>query len=513
MRLSRTISVGLVLAFASLAHAQGWSDAYGRALTALRAENWTEARKFFREAASLRAEDQSEATMMRGSVTEPRSWRNGASYSPNFGAAYSGYRESLKFDNEDDRTKLLSTVAAEFQALLAKNQNSREAFYFLGNTYALLRDNDKRKALESQFVAVADKLTWKVDQEILTLEERAEVYGNAPAVTPNPEGTPEPKVIDKPEEAKPTEKPVEPPSEEAKPAETKPAESKPAQTKRTNPVAEPAPRRNPTSDGPAPRSKPRPKDKLKPNEVRAGDKPVPAGPVAALNTKYALIIGNSESRIPGAAPTFAANSADYLKGQLMTHAGYPEANISVVKNATSQAIMEAAKALAARMSEGGTVLIYFAGVGANLDGKDYLAGTDTSSATDSSAMVEKVSVFQQFMSRGARIFSFFEVNRPMSNDRYFGQEVPMVGMISQMQSCRPGDNVQSILRDGKEIGLFTNALGLSLAEFSSNRVPIYEFGWQVYNMIRGSDTGTARGGATQVPTLPVFTNMSQDARF
>ena len=39
-----------------------------------------------------------------------------------------------------------------------------------------------------------------------------------------------------------------------------------------------------------------------------------------------------------------------------------------------------------RVLDGGTVLIYFAGNGANIDGKDYLAGVDTTSTADPSKM-------------------------------------------------------------------------------------------------------------------------------
>jgi len=105
------------------------------------------------------------------------------------------------------------------------------------------------------------------------------------------------------------------------------------------------------------------------------------------------------------------------------------------------------------------------------------------------------------------------VSRPLIQGQYFGQEVLQLGSISQMQGTIPGGEVRSKMKGGKMIGLFTEAMTLVMNDFHSNKIPVMEFGWQVFDRIKRGDTGTLSGGATQVPTLPILTNMAPDARF
>jgi hypothetical protein len=128
-------------------------------------------------------------------------------------------------------------------------------------------------------------------------------------------------------------------------------------------------------------------------------------------------------------------------------------------------------------------------------------------------MVAKMELYRLFMAKGARIFAFFQVNRTVANGRYFGMEVPLVGSMAQCQATIPGDTVQSFVRNGKTRGVYTDALAATLGEFRSNRVPIQEFGWQVFYRIRRGDSGSMGGGSRQTPTLPVLTNLASDARF
>lgn len=83
-----------------------------------------------------------------------------------------------------------------------------------------------------------------------------------------------------------------------------------------------------------------------------------------------------------------------------------------------------------------------------------------------------------------------------------------------MQATIPGGKVSSIMKGGKAVGLFTDAFGNALQAMRTNKVPILEFGWQVFEKIRsGGGSGALAGGSAQVPTLPSYTNMSADTRF
>lgn len=442
----------ILVASTVLASAQTWSESYDAAMKALKSSQWDLARAKFQEAVASRPEDFSGPTNLPGPVTDPRRWRNGAPYSPNFGAAYALYRRATASSDQASMMTDLKTAAGEWEALLAKGQNSRETFYFLGQAYTQLRDVEGTQRLEQRLQALSGKFTWKVDSELLAPEENAAIM-NASSGSASIPATP----------INPTD-----PS-------TTPGQATPGQAAS-----------NPTTL---------------------------AGRVQPVATKFALVIGNSESRIPDGVVPFAASDALVVREALVTHAGYPEANVDVVQNSTAAQIMTSAKALADRMPDGATLLIYFTGNGFNLDGKDFLAGVDTELTSDTSTMVAKAELYQVFMGKGARIFAFFQVNRPIVAGRYFGQEVPRVGMIAQTQASVPGEPVYGTVRQGQLTGLYTQAFTSVLAEFRSNRVPVTEFGWQVFYRIRRGDTGETGGSSNQTPTLPVLTNMASDARF
>lgn len=482
--------IGFLLVLVS-AHAfgQGWSEAYEQGLIALRSagvpdskaiakqeEALRAARAHFKRAASLRAEDSSAATML-SSVTEPKPWRNGQAYSPNFAAAYCGYRLAMLDNNEATRVVLLNEVAAEFKTLLDKGQTSREAFYFLSKTYSVLRDIEAMNQLDARYNRVASSATWRIDSELLLPEEAALIASISPTDTKSAIGA-QTRVDNG--------------------AKTAPVETKVRQDQVKNPTDPPPPTKRPSE----------PKE-TQPEEAVTSI----AGKVPAVATKFALLIGNGESRIPNGNLPYAATNVMAIRESLTMNAGYPEENIDIVTNAGAEQILRSAKALADRMPDGATIFLYFAGHGANLLGKDYLAGIDTESLTDSSSMVAKADLYQLFVSKGARVFAFFEVPRPINQGRYFGMEIPMVGMISQTQATLPGDPVLGLVKSGRSIGLYADAICGTLNEFRSNRIPVTEFVWQVYNRMRRGDTGTVGGGSQQIPTLPVVTNLASDARF
>lgn len=436
MKFSRIgLSLVAVLA-ASVAFGQAWSDAYNAGLKSARSLKWGEAREAFVRAASLRAEDYSGSTKLPGPATERRFWRNGAPYSPNFAAAYCGLKLTNEITSDADKTALLKQVAGEFEALVAKGQDSRETYYFLSMAYSNLRDVAKQQELETKYQGKNGKFDWKVDGEFFTQEDKAalgQLTGNTDVINSNGGTT----------------------------------------------------------------------------TTTIGD----AGPARVMADKYALLIGNSESRVEGMKVPFAASDVLFLREKLVQYAGYGQANIDVISNAGAAQMKASAEAFAQRVTNGATVFLFFSGGGSNLDGKDFLAGIDAKSSTDSASMYSKGDLYKLFVSKGCKIFAFFQVSRPVVAGRYFGLETPMVGSIAQTQATIPNGSVYSVVRNGQEVGLFSDAIGGVLGEFRSNQVPITEFGWRVFDWMRGGRNGDSGTGSQQVMTLPVIVNMLSDERF
>jgi len=233
------------------------------------------------------------------------------------------------------------------------------------------------------------------------------------------------------------------------------------------------------------------------------------GLVPTLDFKFALLIGNSQN----GGPEFATNDVDLIRDALIQHAGYAEANIVVLKNATVEEIRKQAEALVERMPESGTVFLFFAGQGLHDDRakKDYLLGAD-SDRTKIETLLSKSDLYRIFMQKGSAIFAFFEVDRPKSADGgYFGREVPELGRISQAHGTMPGENIYGSIWDGKKYGVYARAIAETLADFHTNQIEVAEFCWQVFDRIR-SGSGSSVGGL-QVPTLPVVVGMAPTSRF
>ncbi len=453
MTLKRTLLVSVFTLWAALVLGQSWTAAYEKGLQAARAAKWADARAAFQQAIALRPEDFSGATTLPGPVSEQRRWRGGAPYSPNFLSAYSEYRLAMASATPDEAKPLFETAASEFEALLAKGQNSRETFYFLNQIYNRLGDTAKRQDLEARFAQA--KPNFRVDTEVVDPVELTAITG-APGKTTNSGGGPTITVV------------------------------KPGQAPTVIPGA---------------------------GVVPGGVAPA-VGPVGIVPTKYALVIGNSTTKLSQDPVTYGAEDAQAIREALVTHAGYAEANVDLVLNASKEQILASVKALSDRLpADGATVFVFFAGNGSNIAGKDYLAGVDSENLTDPASMVAKGDVFREFMAKGAHIFAFFEVPRPTVDGVYFGKEVPLVGAIAQVQSTIPGAGVYSITKNGHTIGLFADAMVTTFQEIRSNRIPITEFGWQVFSRIRGGGTGHAGGGGPQIPTLPVLTHLGPDDKF
>lgn len=443
---ARSLALLLAVATSTAANAQTWSRNYEAGLVAARANDWATARDAFQKAAADRPEDRSGSTVLPGPATERKLWRNGAPYSPNFLAAYSLYRQSLKTIDPSDAATMLRTAAGELETLIAKDQTSAEAFFYLDVIYTRLDDQGKRKALAEKIAKMTKRPDFKVDTEIVAPEELAAI--NSSGANPQVPGSPG----------------------------------------------------TPGIYGPGP--------------LVGNTNPAVVANVAPLREKFALVIGQTNARFAGGLVPSAVEDATRVKGALVDFAGYPADNVVLLTDATATGIREAAATLSARVADGNTVTIFFAGAGVNLDGKDYLAGTDTESAGDVSSMVGKTDLFLPFIKRGAKVFAFFESNRPIdASGNYFGRERVTVGSVSQVQSTPPGSSVAITYRDNRSLGLFANSYVMTLANLRSNRIPIFEFTWQVVNSMRRGETGISSGSGSQVCTLPVLSVLATDAKF
>ncbi len=449
---TRALTLVLFGLLASLASAQGWSEAYDRALGLIAAGDWSGARAAFAGAVALRPEDQSDPTSLPGPVTEPRRWRNGSPYSPNFGAAYCTYRQALQLDGRE-RTAMLGEAANQLEALLARGQGSAETFFFLNRIYATTNDIQKLDANKAMLDAQRGSLKWKVDSSFLTPEERGEVGNLIPKSGGGNSSGPKTTII--------------------------PANQLNAAGTGTTAIGTPP---------------------------LQGEMTALAGRVPVIPTKYAIIIGNGESMMSDAKVPYASSDAVLVRDALVQHAGYAEANIDVVVNATSAQMMASIKAIADRMPQDGSIFIYFAGSGFNIAGKDYYAGIDAETPQDSSKMVAVSDVYKQFIQKGASVFAFTQSARPITAGLYFGKETPLFGRVSQAHATIPGQGINSLVTGGKEVGAYTQAIVDILTDFRSNQIPITEFVWQVFYKMR-------RGGGPQTPTLPVLTVLPADARF
>ncbi|HWD41511.1 MAG TPA: hypothetical protein VG944_21885 [Fimbriimonas sp.] len=383
-------------------------------------------------------------------------WRKGALYSPLFLSAYCSYRSALDVKDPGEQKKMLRAAASEFEGVVAKGERSRDAYFFLTAIYAKTGDGDKLRDVQARSASKNGKVNWSVDEEILAPQELS--------------------------------------------AMSVQIDSQRVAVRGGNQNGDLAPVLTAAEVAAQQEGERRPADLQGPE-------------VPPIPDKYALVIGETGEQLGEGSVPFATYDAQKVADGLTSNAGYDAENVVVVMNGSAAKIAQGAKALAAKVPQDGTVAIYYAGPGACVNGKDYLVGSDSVGLTDPETMVAKSALYNLFMQRGARIFAFFEVNRPVVNGYFFGSEVPQVGAIAQMEATIPEGTVTSLVNNGHIVGLFAESFWQVLAELRSNRVPIYEFGWQIYNKMRKGNSGTSSGSSHQIPTLPVLNNLAADARF
>jgi len=450
MSLKSLITAFAIFASVSTVQAQAWKDAYDHALGAAKTQDWAMARSAFLEAVVVRTDDQSGPTVMPGPVTEPVRWRNGAPYSPNFGAAYASMKMAQKASDLEKKSFYDQAVSG-FETLIAKNQGSSATFYFLNEIYGALGMPDKQRELGSK---AQQGMAWKVDTSFMTPEDAAIVNSTVG-------GGSDP----------------------------------------SNPIAT-------TGRGSGPKTVAIDVNTRKPVPLTAI-----AGIVPVVETKFALIIGNSETQMGSGGVPFASSDAMAVRDALVQNAGYGDRNVDVVVNGTSDQMRKVAKALAERMTDNATLVIYFSGIGVNVDGKDYYAGIDAAMTSDTSKMMAVEELLSVFSNKGARIFAFNQAHRPITDGRYFGRENPIFGVYSFCQATSPGDSVFGMVVDGKLVGIYTKAFIDVLANFRSNKIPVTEFSWAVFRTMQGGTELQVGIGLMQVPSMPVLYHMSPESRF
>ncbi len=450
------ILIAVTLAAFTIPAFGDWQADYQRALKAAGENDWATARDCFLSAAKDRTPDSQDATRLPGPVTEPRMWRSGSPYSPNFGAAYAAYRLGKDNADKDAKQQFLLLAAAELKGLIDGGQSSPDAIKVLEKTYTLLNDKASAEALKGM------ASNFKVDTSFVDANDQAAPSNNSGTSTSNGTTTT-------------------------------------------------------TTEGGAKVTTGRNGGRI--INVKAGNHNdlsnlFGSEPVATLDTKYALIIGNSKSPEPGTELAFAANDAAMINAALTNYAGYAAENVSVLTDATASQIREAVNALSARIPAKATVVIYFTGQANHLGGQDYLAGNDIEFSTDSSKMIEKRAVIQPFLAKGANVFFFAQCNRPFTGSDYFGRERLQQGTLSETFATIPGSVVTTVFRETGQVGLYTDAFVRTLREFYTNQIPITEFCWNVFYAMRGgSSTNNARGGSTQTPSLPILTNLGPTSPF
>lgn len=224
----------------------------------------------------------------------------------------------------------------------------------------------------------------------------------------------------------------------------------------------------------------------------------PFGIVPALDYKFALIVGVSDG-----GHAFATADVDLIKDTLARHAGYAEHRITALKNPTQAEFQSATAALAELLPEGATVLVYFTGPARQTnEGRDEvgLAG---------GSWIPKTDLYSKFVSRGASIFSFFQVDRRRESDgRVFGTDLPQTGRIVQCMGAAPGELATSVNYEDRMHGTYTAGFVQTLARMRNNRVAIGEFAWAVFDVVRKGGAGGA-----QTPTLPIYIGLGSTSRF
>lgn len=447
--------VMLTMASYALA-AQVWEENYSKALEATQKGDWAAARDAFKAAIANRPEDSNKPSRLSGSITDPVMWRKGAPYSPNFGAAYAAYKLGMDTSDQARKTELISEAAKEFDMLVKMNQISAETLNLLKKSYTYL---DNSAALEA--LSEVEPNGWEIDTALM---QRSDIVESTPRSVEGDKVNPE------------------------------------------------------TSSNQARRTAVETEGGVTMIPLTAPELPnfrdfLPEGKVPVVETKYALIIGNSETRLEDFKIDHAASDAMHVQANLLESAGYAETNVTTLTNVTASQLNDGIRAFIEALPNDATVFIYFSGVGVSVDGKDYLAGTDTEFATDVAKMVPKRTLYDGLLGKGASVFAFYQTDRSMVTGNYFGQERTLAGRLAETHSTISGQKVYSIVKEGERIGLYTNAMCEILQYFLTNQVPVGEFCWQVFYRMRRGEEVLGGGGSYQTPTLPRIINMPEDAKF
>ena len=166
MRLYKLVIAITTLAVAAAAGAQGWVKPYEEGLRLAKSGAWPEAKAKFEEAIRHRAEDSDKASQVGGSVADRRPWREGAPYSPNFGAGYATFKMAADSPDMGIRKERLTEVITRLKGLVDKGQVSQEALLFLAAAYQANEQTREAQATQDRLAALEGK-GFGIDQDIL----------------------------------------------------------------------------------------------------------------------------------------------------------------------------------------------------------------------------------------------------------------------------------------------------------------------------------------------------------
>jgi hypothetical protein len=177
MRLIKFAVALSMLGSATAAVAQAWVKPYEEGLRLAKTGAWPEAKSKFEEAIRARADDTDKASQVGGSIADRRPWREGAPYSPNFGAAYATFKMASDAPDMNVRKERLNEVITRLTGLINKGQVSQESLLFLAAAHAANDQQREAQAVQDRLNALEASKAFKIDQDILDQADMGALRG------------------------------------------------------------------------------------------------------------------------------------------------------------------------------------------------------------------------------------------------------------------------------------------------------------------------------------------------
>lgn len=527
MRFSFThVSVVLVgLGLASTGWSQEWKSAYQQGVTEATKGNWAAAANLFESAIAAGPEDTSQGIRTEVAPGFVQVWRGGMAYTPHWGAGYAAFKASGA--EEGARKWQLERAVGHFEWLFVKGFRHPLLASVAAKAYTLLEDRAKSEnvarligdsRVDMSFVADEDKPTVAVEPV-----KKPDPDPTPPKVTPPSDGMPQP-VVGQVISVKPPVK-VPYPDSSVDPGKTpggdKPAVSGSQTVAGQFPKVMPKPRTSggasddgtyeiiiPDDVGAQPVIEPGTGAGTRPPDL--GPDTVPTGLVPKNPTKFALLIGNANyggvGDMPNAAPDVAA-----LASALKDYAGYVDANVSTLVNATRDEMLTTVSALAQRLPEDAIVFVFFTGQGRYnaTNGKDFVLGVGDLGYANA---VSKDELLGPLTDRAARLVSVWQTGRPVEGNKAFGAYVPnQPGSFAIWNACAAGQKCYASADDeGRWHGVFVTQLIEAMKAMPSVAFNVSDLSGKLAGRVREAASAVGARGSGQIPPRPILTNLNPD---